>query len=266
MSHGTSLSTKGRVFRAVENATRGVIFAGMVVPTLLSVSPSSGMQGQSVKMTLTGKNLNVVTTISFGAGITFGVPESKTKTEIIVWIVIDPDAVLGFRDVSVSTTKAVSTLTDAFEVLSRYAEVSTGGGAGGMRGRLVPVTVIKKRKYLDDAIAIKVHKDGTIRYELAVGISKRIETSTPVHLAISQTLLDSSFITLAVDKQGDIAGMQILEGRTYEGEFQRKAFIGKTKETEYDVEALPPEEMHTLTVDPGYNDIAGRVYEDEKID
>lgn len=264
MSHGTSLVTKGRIFRAVENATRGLIFAGLVVPVLTSVSPSSGMQGQTVRMTLVGSNLSAVTTISFGAGITVGAIESKTNTEIIVSILIDPVASLGFRDVSVSSPTAVSTLTNAFEVVARYADKSTGGGGAG-KPTLRLVTVIKKRKYFDDAIGIKVVKAGSDRYQLAIGVSKRLETTDSVVLGVSQTQSMASMLVLSVDKQGDIADVQVLEGRVLEAALLSKAlFTSPVQLVDYEVEEQMPSEVHIENIEQGYNGTEQKLYSEEE--
>ena len=260
-SHSESLSTKGRLFRALENITRGVIFAGGVpAPTLISVVPANAMQGETKVITLTGTNLNTVIGIDFGAGIIVDAPLTKTKTEIVVVIRISASAIIGYRDVSVSTATATATLVNGFEVLILKAESSTGGGAGKLKGVLVPILVIKKRKYLEDAVAIKVQKARESDYNLAIKVSKRVDAVDSLSLGVSQTLSDGGFLVLAVDKQGDFAGIQILQTPEFMVMNVHKAIIIKPDGREYDVEKLLREEIHALNTDQGYNVTEQRMY------
>lgn len=256
-SHSESLVTKGRIFRAIENATRGMIFSGGVpAPTLISVVPANAMQGETKVVTMTGTNLNTVIGIDFGAGIVVDAPLTKTKTEIVVVIRISASAIIGYRDVSVSTAKATATLVNGFEVLILKAEPTTGGGAGKLKGVLVPILVIKKRKYLEDVIAIKVQKARGIDYDLAIRISKRVDTLDSLSLGVSQTRSDGGFLVLAVDKQGDFAGMQILQTP----EFMAMNIHKALSDQEYDVEMLLCEEIHALNANKEYSGIEQRLY------
>ena len=261
-SHSESLSTKGRLFRALENITRGVIFSGGVpAPTLISVVPANAMQGTSLTVTLTGTNLNTIIGIDFGLGIIIGAPMIQTKTEIVVDIIISASAVIGYRDVSVSTATATATLVNGFEVLVlKNAPSTSGGGAGKLKGVLVPILVIKKRKYLEDAVAIKVQKARESDYNLAIKVSKRVDTLDSLSLGVSQTLSDGGFLVLAVDKQGDFAGIQILQTPEFMVMNVHKAIIIKPDGREYDVEKLLREEIHALNTDQGYNVTEQRMY------
>ena len=259
-SHGESLSTKGRIFRAVEEATRGVIFAGLAIPVLLAVSPIYGCQGEVIQVTLSGKNLKSVITIDFGSGITVDVPTVKTNSTIVTFIRISGTAIIGYRDVTVSSAKAASTLVNGFEVLLVKIPASVGGGAGGLRGRLVPVTVIKKRKYYDSAVAIKVQKAGRINYDLAINVSKRLEVDDSLALGVYQTLVEGHFLTLSVDKQADFADVQILMPANYGFSLRKKAVLALLKEEEHDIEGIPPQEAHVLSIERGYNGTERKLY------
>jgi len=258
--HGSSLSTKGRIFRAVENATRGVIFAGLAVPVLLAVSSIYGCQGEVIQVTLSGKNLASIVTIDFGSGITVDAPTIKTNSTIVTFIRISGTAIIGYRDVTVASAKAASTLVNGFEVLLVKITPSTGGGAGGLRGRLVPVTIIQKRKYYDSAVAIKVQKAGRINYDLAVGVSKRLEVDDSLALGVCQTLVDSGFLTLAVEKQADFADVQILMPTNYGFSLRKKAVLALLKEEEHDIEGIPLEEALILSIERGYNKTERKLY------
>lgn len=296
MSHGTSLATKGRLFRGVENASRGVIFSGAVIPTLLTVSPDHAMQGETVQITMTGNNLNGVIGIDFGADIIVDAPTTKTKTEIVVIIRISASAAIGYRDVTVTSAKGSSTLVNGFQVLKLVGPPQTGGGAGGLKGALVPHVIIRRRKQFTDMLTIKVQKDDSVEYDISVNIAKRIEEDQSLALGVSQTLSDALMLILAVDKPvADLVTAQILQAiqydarnviqgllalaqgkdQVYEIEVIRPkkqadfvtlevvpqaGYKADIKQRDVDVEPLPPPEAHTLSNEEEYNGLEGKLF------
>jgi len=296
MSNGGSLVTKGRIFRALENVTRGMIFGGIGVPILLTVSPGHAMQGETVQITMTGTNLNTVIGIDFGAGIVVDAPTVKTRTEIVVIIRISPVAEIGYRDVTVTSPTGSSTLTNAFQVLKLVGPPQTGGGAGGLKGALVPHVIIRRRKQFVDVLTIKVQKDASIEYDINVRISKRVEEDQSFALGVSQTLSDALMLTLAVDKPlADLVAAQILQSIQYDARTKVQGLLalakGKDqvyeieivraqkqadfvtlevvpqagykadlKQKDVDIEPLPPVEAHTLSNEEEYNGLEGKLF------
>ncbi|MFC2042266.1 PQQ-binding-like beta-propeller repeat protein, partial [Chloroflexota bacterium] len=91
---------------------------GTLSPTVTSVVPNSGSQGQMLSVTINGTNLTGATAVSFGAGITVSNVTVLSATQIETTITIDGDAALEPRDVSVTTTGGTGTLTAGFTVES----------------------------------------------------------------------------------------------------------------------------------------------------
>ena len=90
-------------------------------PSIASVSPTSGTQGQTItNFTVTGTNFQTTSTLSFsGTGISVNSYSSRTTTRIAASIAIAADAPIGLRDVSVANTDSQqATLASAFQVLA----------------------------------------------------------------------------------------------------------------------------------------------------
>src|SRR5207237_5649703 len=89
-------------------------------PAITSVSPNSGQQGQTnLIVTVNAVNTHFVfgtTTASFGAGITVNSVIASGSTVAIVNITISASAVLGARDVTLTTGAEVVTEAGAFTV------------------------------------------------------------------------------------------------------------------------------------------------------
>src|SRR5579864_1868619 len=78
-------------------------------PALTSISPNSGMQGQSVPVTLTGTNLITGATIGVsGAGITVS-NTTVAGTQITATFTIAANAATGAQNVTVTTSGGTST-------------------------------------------------------------------------------------------------------------------------------------------------------------
>jgi hypothetical protein len=245
MSNGLSLVTKGRILSALENATKGVISAlGITVaPTLTSISPDYGMQGQMVKVTMIGTNLLSVTTITFGTGITVGTPKSQTNIEIVVSVLVDPETTLGLRDITVTSPSGFATLANGFEVLERYVREESGGGGGGGTVR------VRRRRYEDFSFDLNIKKASFAEDSMYVLVSKRLEADTILTLEAYKTLEEASLLILSVDKQADISSLEFLTPKPIAmyaiGDFKKKAIIGVIKpQEEPEVELLPSVEVH----------------------
>jgi PKD repeat protein len=87
-------------------------------PTIVSIGPSSGLQGQSLSVIITGTNFGSVPAtgaVRFGAGIMVNSYTVDSDTQITASITISGAASAGARDVLVTT----ATKTGGFTVISR---------------------------------------------------------------------------------------------------------------------------------------------------
>jgi len=87
-------------------------------PTVTSVSPDSGEQGETLAVNIDGTNLSGATAVSFGDGITVNSFSVVSATEILANISINTAATMGLRDVSVTTSAGTGTLPDGFTVVA----------------------------------------------------------------------------------------------------------------------------------------------------
>lgn len=93
-------------------------------PGLEAIDVTSGRQKETLDIVLTGTELDGVTTVSFGDGITVNDIEVDSATQITVNITVDKDAEPGLRDVSVTTPGGTTSLTDGFDVQKAGGSIS----------------------------------------------------------------------------------------------------------------------------------------------
>jgi subtilisin family serine protease len=88
------------------------------LPTVTSIMPESGEQGETLTVNIGGANLDGATAVSLGDGITVNSFSVVSPAEMLANISIDTAATLGLRDVSVTTPAGTGTLTDGFTVVA----------------------------------------------------------------------------------------------------------------------------------------------------
>ncbi|HDL15011.1 MAG TPA: hypothetical protein ENH28_02465, partial [Euryarchaeota archaeon] len=91
-------------------------------PTVASVTPNSGTQGQSLNVAIEGTNFTGATSVSFGSGITVNSFAVNSSTQITANISISSTATTGTRNVSVTTPAGTGTGNGLFTVVA-----ATGG-------------------------------------------------------------------------------------------------------------------------------------------
>lgn len=99
-------------------------------PTLTSLSPSNGDQGETLSVTLTGTNFASGATSDFGSGITVNSTNFVNSTSLTANISISASTTIGARSVTV-TTGGQTTNSQTFTVNSSGGGGSGGGGGGG---------------------------------------------------------------------------------------------------------------------------------------
>jgi uncharacterized repeat protein (TIGR01451 family) len=119
-------------------------------PGLVSVTPSSGQQGQNnLSVVLVGQLTGWTqgtTTANFGAGITVASPLTvNSATSATAFLNIDPAAAVGGRTVTMTTGGEVETLANGFTVTAvpdlTVTKAHTGSFAPGQTGALYTITV-----------------------------------------------------------------------------------------------------------------------------
>jgi hypothetical protein len=107
-------------------------------PTLTAINPSSGLQGTTVVVTLTGTNLTAASAVNVGGGITVSAFGDTSSTSITATFVIAATATLGSHAVTVTTPSGTTTAV-SFTVAARTLTAISPGS--GLRGTTVPVTI-----------------------------------------------------------------------------------------------------------------------------
>ena len=79
-------------------------------PTILSISPATGQEGQVLTIVVTGinTNFNATSILNLGSGITIDSIRALSAVELQAHIHITPSAIPGFRDVTVTTGKEIA--------------------------------------------------------------------------------------------------------------------------------------------------------------
>jgi hypothetical protein len=81
-----------------------------------SMSPSSGVRGQTLSVTITGTNFTAATSVTFGSLITVNSFTVNSATQITASITIGRSAVTGTRNVSVTNGGGTGTKRAGFRV------------------------------------------------------------------------------------------------------------------------------------------------------
>src|SRR5216117_1459649 len=117
----SSVFTSGVSFTLTANFTDGTSASATltlpIVPTISSVSPSTGLQGANLTVTVTGTSFQAGASAAFGAGITVTSTTVVSSTQLSVALVIGATAAMGARDVTVTNPDGQSVvLTGGFAV------------------------------------------------------------------------------------------------------------------------------------------------------
>jgi hypothetical protein len=106
--------TPGNGFTLTANFADGTTASATVtvpvVPTISSVSPSSGAPGASLTVTLMGTNFQAGASASFGAGVTVTSTTVVSSSQLSVGLAIAAAAALGPRDVTVTNPDGQSAI------------------------------------------------------------------------------------------------------------------------------------------------------------
>ena len=85
-------------------------------PEIEVLTPALGRQGQKLEVVISGRYFAEATAVTFGTGVTVDGFTVDSGTQITVQIAIEGDAMVGMRDVSITTPKATGTAANIFEI------------------------------------------------------------------------------------------------------------------------------------------------------
>src|SRR4029077_16029787 len=126
----------------------------LLPPTLTSISPNSGVQGQGVAVTLTGTNFAAGATIGVsGAGITVSNTTVVSATQITATFTIAANAATGAQNITVTTSGGTSG-AQAFTVNLAPPTLTSISPNSGVQGQGVAVTLTGTNFVPGAAIAV----------------------------------------------------------------------------------------------------------------
>jgi len=109
-------------------------------PTISSVNPNQGPQGQTLDVTIGGSYFTGASAVSFGPDITTNSFTVNSGTQITANITIGGSATPGLRNVSVSSPGGTGTLTDGFRVVAAPT-ISSVTPSQAVQGQALSVTI-----------------------------------------------------------------------------------------------------------------------------
>lgn len=147
--------------------------------SLSSISPSSGVQGSTVPITITGSSTNFsgssVVTVS-GTGVSVSSTLAPSSTSITCTLTISGSATAGARTLTVTTGSEV--VTSTFTVTAVVPSISSLSPSSGRPGQAVPITIVGTSTNFSGSSVVTVSGSG-------VTVSA---TSAPSATAITCTL------------------------------------------------------------------------------
>ncbi len=129
-------------------------------PSVASVSPASGLQGETLDVVVVGANLNGVTAISFGDGVTINALTVDSATQLTASITISETAVSSLRCASVTAASGTATLDDCFTVVIPAPQVLSLNLTSAKPGETAEVVITGTR--LDGATSISLGEGITV--------------------------------------------------------------------------------------------------------
>jgi RHS repeat-associated protein len=120
------------------------VMSASSLPTITTVSPNSGPQGQGGPVGIVGQNTHFVqgtTQVSFGPGVTVSNINVTCPTCLTAQLQISPTAALGPVNVTVTTGSEVATLVAGFTVLPGTPILTSMVPASGSQGQTLTSTI-----------------------------------------------------------------------------------------------------------------------------
>jgi len=180
---------------------------GTLSPTLTSISPNSGVQGQTVGVTLTGTNFATGARVNVGGAlITVTNTAVLSGTRITATFAIAANATRGAVNISV-TSSGITTNAETFTIVSGLAVNSTSpanGAAGVAVNQTLTATFSETLNCATvTASTFAVTGPGGTPVTGAVSCTGATATFTPAGVLASNTLYTAALTTGIADAEGD---------------------------------------------------------------
>ena len=140
---GATVGARTVDVNGVEPVSQANAFAVTGAPLILSASPNSGLQNQTLDVLITGSNtnFNAGSTVSFGPGIAVNGVTFNGPTSLTANISIQSSATPGARDVTVTTSGVPLVGPSLFSVSSAPAQITSVSPNSGQQSQSLSVTI-----------------------------------------------------------------------------------------------------------------------------
>jgi PKD repeat protein len=173
-------------------------------PTVTGVSPSQGIQGQTLNVTITGTNFTGATGVSFDPKITVNSFAVNDSTRITAVVTISAAAVPGLSSVSVTAPKGAGTLINGFTVYAlpradfsaSATQVATGQTLSFISGSLWGIPPLTYAWDFDDDGAIDSTNQNPT-YSYAVDGTYTVSLKVTDSMGNSDTETKTGYVTVS---------------------------------------------------------------------
>jgi RHS repeat-associated protein len=175
-----------RVTTGAETASLVNAFVVNAAARLTGISPDSGTQGQSGQIAIEGSGTHFIqgtTQVSMGPGITVASVTVSCATCLEAQISVADDALVGSRDVVVTTGAETVTLTKGFTVLAAAPILSSVEPTSGRQGQVVTLNVTGRFTHFAQGTTSVSLGGGTSTVSIAVASA----TSLSAEIRIEET-------------------------------------------------------------------------------
>ena len=114
------------------------------VPTLTTLAPAGGRQGQTFAVSITGLATNFAqgsTQVGLGSGVGVSSVVVNSPTSLTAQVSIAADAALGTRTLTVTTNSEVVSVSNVFNIQSGSPALLSMNPLVGQQGRTIPISV-----------------------------------------------------------------------------------------------------------------------------
>ncbi len=185
------------------------------LPTLTSISPSSGVAGRIYQVTLSGTGFLVsgggggcaagTTTVAIGGpGVSLSGVSVSANDTITLTITVAPDSPAASHDVTVTNSRGTSN-AKSFNVGLATPTITSISPAGGLRGTTVTVTITGTNFVSDSGTVVKISAGGVT----ASNISVQSDTSLTATFNINSAATTGKyFVFVSTPHGGDSNSVQ----------------------------------------------------------
>jgi hypothetical protein len=188
------------------------------IPAITTVAPTSGQAGTTLSVVINGQFTTFqagFSTVSLGSGITINFISGVTLTQLTANITIAPNATVGSRDVSVTTSGTTLTLSSGFAVTAGtpvITQISPNFGNPGQTGLTITISGQYTNWTTASTVTIGTAADGiTVVGATGPGLPGPVVTATATSITVN--------VNIAAGAPDGPAGVSISTGESYPGGF-----------------------------------------------